>query len=195
MDGDIILLTETRPTRADAVKNRALLLETAQRLFEQHGVDSVSMSAVAEAAGVGKGTLYRHFTNKTELCLGLLDKDQRDLQDHTFERLRAGHAPQDSLRWFVGQVLTFVLTHSQWLAVGAFHEGGTVLEHPAHLWWRQTIYSLLVQMNCPGDRDYKADTLYIMLNAYTIDFQYNTLGYNRERIERGFLDLIERLLV
>ena len=195
MDGDIILLTETRPTRADAVKNRALLLETAQRLFEQHGVDSVSMSAVAEAAGVGKGTLYRHFTNKTELCLGLLDKDQRDLQDHTFERLRAGHDPQDNLRWFGGQVLTFVLTHSQWLAVGAFHEGGTVLEHPAHLWWRQTIYSLLVQMNCPGDRDYKADTLYIMLNAYTIDFQYNTLGYNRERIERGFLDLIERLLV
>lgn len=193
MDGDIIILTETRPTRADAVKNRALLLETAQRLFDKHGVESVSMSAVAEAAGVGKGTLYRHFTNKTELCLGLLDKDQRDLQDRTFERLRAGYDPENNLRWFVGQVLDFMATHSQWLSLGAFHEG-SVLEHPAHMWWRQTIYSLLVQMDCPGDRDYKADILYVMLNAYTVDFQLHSLGYNRERIERGILDLIDQLL-
>jgi AcrR family transcriptional regulator len=194
MDGDIIILPETRPTRADAVKNRALLLETAQRLFETQGVDAVSMSAVAEAAGVGKGTLYRHFTNKTELCLALLDQDQRALQERTFEYLRTDADPHEKLRWFVGQVLDFVMGVRDWLVVGAFHEGASVLEHPAHLWWRQTIYALLTQMNVPGDRDYKADAIYVMLNAHSVEFQLNVLGYTRERIYAGILDLIDRLV-
>lgn len=194
MDDDIIILTETRPTRADAVKNRALLLETAQRLFETQGVDAVSMSAVAEAAGVGKGTLYRHFTNKTELCLALLDQDQRALQERTFAYLRNNDSPRDKLHWFVGQVLQFVMGARDWLALGAFHhEGSSVLEHPAHLWWRQTIYGLLVQMNVPGDREYKADQVYVMLSATTIDFQMNMLGYTIERIEQGLCDLIDCL--
>lgn len=193
MDSDIIILTETRPTRADAVKNRQLLLETAQRLFETQGIDAVSMSAVAETAGVGKGTLYRHFTNKTELCLALLDQDQRALQERTFEYLRGDEPPREKLRWFVSQVLTFVMGASHWLALGAFHEGPGILEHPAHLWWRQTIYGLLAQMDVSGDRDYKADTLYIMLSPQSIEFQIDTLGYTRARIERGCFELIDHL--
>ena len=151
------------------------------------------MSAVAEAAGVGKGTLYRHFTNKTELCLALLDHDQRALQERTFAHLRSGDAPDEKLRWFVGQVLTFVLGARQWLALGTFHEGTGVLEHPAHLWWRQTIYGLLVQMNAPGDPEYNADVLYIMLSPGSVEFQTTHLGYSRERIEQGCLALVDRL--
>jgi AcrR family transcriptional regulator len=194
MDGDIIILTENRPTRADAVKNRALLLETAQRLFEVQGVDSVSMSAVAEAAGVGKGTLYRHFTNKTELCLALLDKDQRELQERSFAYFREEPDPRVKLRWFLSQVLTFVVNMREWLAQGASHEGESVLEHPAHSWWRQTISGLLAQMRIPGDREYKTDLLYIMISAHAIEFQMNARGYSRERIERGLDELVDRLL-
>ena len=61
---DLIVLNNLLPTRSDAVKNRQLLRETPKRLFAERGVGSGTMSEVAEAAGVGKGTLYRHFANK-----------------------------------------------------------------------------------------------------------------------------------
>jgi AcrR family transcriptional regulator len=187
LDDNIIILQEPRPTRADALKNRALLLETAQRLFDEQGVDTVSMSAIAEAAGVGKGTLYRHFTDKGELCLALLDKDQRELQERTLTRLREQGDAYANLRWFVGQVLTFIDNHGKWLTNDA-------LQHPAHMWWRQTIRGLFDQLRVSGDRDYKADTLYILLNPHSIEYLRTARGYDRERIEQGLLDTLDALV-
>jgi AcrR family transcriptional regulator len=196
MDNDIIILTETRPkSRADALKNRILLLETAQRLFNEMGVEAVSMSAVAEAAGVGKGTLYRHFTNKTELCQALLDQDQRALQERTFARMRQNHNPVGNLRWFVGEVLHFVDDHLPLLFVGALSQrASSTLEHPAHHWWRLTILGLLEQIDPSGDIGYKADVLYVMLDVHTLEYQRNGLGYSLERIENGLLATLDQLI-
>jgi AcrR family transcriptional regulator len=52
--------------RADAVKNRQRILESAEAVFATQGL-SVPVDAVAEAAGVGVGTLYRHFPTKEAL--------------------------------------------------------------------------------------------------------------------------------
>jgi AcrR family transcriptional regulator len=56
----------TRPQRADARRNRDRLLEVAVRAFAQDGPD-VSLDAIARAAGVGIGTLYRHFPTREAL--------------------------------------------------------------------------------------------------------------------------------
>lgn len=61
-----------RRERQDAVLNRARILSTAQDLFAQDGVENVSMNLIAQKAGVGAGTLYRHFGNKSELCFALI---------------------------------------------------------------------------------------------------------------------------
>jgi len=55
-----------RPMRADAVKNRQRILDAAEAIFATEGV-SVPIDAVAERAGVGIGTLYRHFPTKEAL--------------------------------------------------------------------------------------------------------------------------------
>ncbi|MGA3146710.1 MAG: helix-turn-helix domain-containing protein [Acidimicrobiales bacterium] len=55
-----------RPMRADAVKNRLRILEAAEEVFAVRGV-AAPIDAVAERAGVGVGTLYRHFPNKEAL--------------------------------------------------------------------------------------------------------------------------------
>jgi AcrR family transcriptional regulator len=57
---------EARPMRADAVRNRRRILRAAEEVFAERGV-SVPIDDVAERAGVGVGTLYRHFPTKEAL--------------------------------------------------------------------------------------------------------------------------------
>lgn len=57
--------------RRDAQHNRAHILDVARQVFASDGVD-VSMDAIAKLAGVGAGTLYRHFPNKDALLAALL---------------------------------------------------------------------------------------------------------------------------
>ena len=47
MQEENLIISEARPKRSDAVKNRQLLLDTARRLFDTEGVEAVSMSAIA----------------------------------------------------------------------------------------------------------------------------------------------------
>src|SRR4051794_17490432 len=67
--------------RADAAKNRELILAAAERLFERRGVDQVSMDQIAHEAGVGKGTLFRRFGARASLARALLDERERRFQD------------------------------------------------------------------------------------------------------------------
>ncbi len=193
MDNDNLILIAPRPTRADAIKNRRLLLETARRLFDEQGVDAVCMSAIAEAAGVGKGTLYRHFANKTELCQALLDDDQRELQERALQYMRTSDHPQRTLSWFLPEVAAFVDRNRAFLQVDDGIGTPQSLRHTAHVWWRQTIRGLLQAMRVQGDLDYLTDVLYVMVDVHTIHFQRTALGYSFERIVNGLLDTLDRL--
>jgi AcrR family transcriptional regulator len=67
-----------RPLRADAVKNRARILEAAEEVFATQGV-AVPVDVVAERAGVGVGTLYRHFPTKESLFEAIVYSRLEDL--------------------------------------------------------------------------------------------------------------------
>jgi len=58
--------------RQDAARNRRLLLDAARTVFGRDGFES-GVETVARAAGVGTGTVYRHFANKEELIIALVD--------------------------------------------------------------------------------------------------------------------------
>lgn len=180
-DQDLIL-TETQPSRSDALKNRVLLLETAQRLFTEQGVEGVPMSAIAEAARVGKGTLYRHFPNKTSLCEALLDDQQRDLQNRTLQRLRTHTDARQNLDWFLREVMLFIIHNEALLEVGVGEIGVSYLDFPAHLWWRQTIRGLLDQMELGGDLEFLADSLYLLLDVRSVRYLRQSRGYDVSRI-------------
>lgn len=180
--------------RADATRNRELLLETARALFRREGVANVTMSAIAEAAGVGKGTLYRHFPDKAAICLALLDTEMHALQARVFDYLRQPYTPEEKLRWFLGEVAVYIHEHIDILSIDEAGAPHLALHQRAHAWWWQTIRGLLTQLSVAGDADYWADTLYIMLSVGTIRYQLYTRNYTLERICTGLQKVVDGVL-
>lgn len=67
-----------RSERSDVVRHRAAILGAAGRVFSEQGVHA-SLDLVVEAAGVGRGTLYRHFCDRTALLIALFDAEMKDM--------------------------------------------------------------------------------------------------------------------
>jgi AcrR family transcriptional regulator len=70
-----------RHERADAAANRVRILEAAVRVLAERGAEGTSIDAVACAAGVGKGTVFRRFGDRSGLFEALLDEHLRAFQD------------------------------------------------------------------------------------------------------------------
>ena len=80
----------TRRLRADAVRNRAKVLEAARAAFAEHGAEA-QMEDVARRAGVGVGTVYRHFPTKEALAEALIE--ERFDRTITFARKLVANEP------------------------------------------------------------------------------------------------------
>jgi AcrR family transcriptional regulator len=84
--------------RRDVSRNRAAILDAARDLVAEPG--ELRLSAVAQRAGVGQGTLYRHFATRDELLGALYTQEIDDLVDKA-QRLVDHHPPDEALRrWF-----------------------------------------------------------------------------------------------
>lgn len=79
---------KARPLRADAARNREQVLETAYRSFAAEGL-SASVDAIAKRAGVGIGTVYRHFPTKNALLAAAVEH-------RLFQLVTAGRALIDN---------------------------------------------------------------------------------------------------
>ena len=66
--------------RADAARNRQLLLATAREMIAGQGAGKLTMDGLAERAGLGKGTVFRRFGTRAGIFAALLDDDERDFQ-------------------------------------------------------------------------------------------------------------------
>jgi AcrR family transcriptional regulator len=97
-----------RAPRADAARNRARLLDAAKAVFAAGGADA-SLEAVARRAGVGVGTLYRHFPTRDALYEAVYRREVDDLTALA-ERLQHEAAPEAALRAWVGALIEFVAT-------------------------------------------------------------------------------------
>src|SRR3979411_66808 len=99
--------TVRRP-RADAVRNRERVLEAAKIVFSAGGADA-SLEAVAKRAGVGIGTLYRHFPTREALFEAVYRREVQQLGELA-EALKSEAAPVDALRRWLRSNVEFVAT-------------------------------------------------------------------------------------
>src|SRR6202789_2050233 len=99
--------TARRP-RADAVRNRELVLEAAKAVFSAGGPDA-RLEAVARRAGVGIGTLYRHFPTREALFEAVYRREVQQLGELA-EQLKSEAAPDQALRRWLRSNVEFVDT-------------------------------------------------------------------------------------
>jgi AcrR family transcriptional regulator len=98
----------SRKPRADAVRNRERVLEAAKAVFNAGGPEA-SLEGVARRAGVGIGTLYRHFPTREALYEAVYRREVEHLADLA-EQLKADAAPVEALRRWLRSTVEFVAT-------------------------------------------------------------------------------------
>jgi AcrR family transcriptional regulator len=103
------MATSERPLRADARRNRDRLLEAAVRAFSTPGSGEVTLEAIARAAGVGIGTLYRHFPTREALVEAAYRNELARLCDAVPDLL-AEHAPDRALRVWMDRFVDYMTT-------------------------------------------------------------------------------------
>lgn len=96
-----------KPLRADAARNRAKILEIATAAFDEHGTDA-SLEDIARTAGVGVGTLYRHFPTRLALIEAVYRSSLDAFvarADELLDQHPAGEALDAWVLGFVGYVI------------------------------------------------------------------------------------------
>ncbi len=130
------------PERADAARNRRKILDAAAQLVAEQGPDAVSMNAVAHAAGMGVGTVYRRFGDVSRLLYALLDDDEKRFQEAFLSGpppLGPEAPPQERLRAFLHTQAERLVVHRAMMAAaeaaapGARYDSGAYLTMHTHV--------------------------------------------------------------
>ncbi|TQS26743.1 TetR/AcrR family transcriptional regulator [Microbispora sp. KK1-11] len=100
--------TGAKPLRADARRNRERLLDVAVRAFSQDGPD-VTLDAIAKEAGVGIGTLYRHFPTREALIEAAYRNELAKLCDAAAE-LADAMPPDVAMRTWMDRFVDYLAT-------------------------------------------------------------------------------------
>ena len=195
--------TEARRTRSDAVENRRRILEAAREAFAERGVDGTSMHRIGRAAGVGQGTLYRHFEHKGALCSALLSEEIGAFVGEMRRRTEGRGPALGRLKWFFGWVARFNEENGQMLAAirdAAAGERRTELYgNPFYEGLRDTVVELLDEAVGGGevspdlDVECLTDAFLAALNIDLYLYQRHQLGMERERILGGIRSLLDAL--
>jgi AcrR family transcriptional regulator len=182
-----LLRTPPPKERADAARNRAAVLKAAARLFAERGVEAVSMDQVAAAAGVGKGTLFRRFGDKSGLAAALLDARERVLQEaimHGPPPLGPGASADERLAAFVNAYFDYLLDHLDLIRMSETAAPGARYRIGAYRFWHRHMAILL------GATDDPEHTAHVLLAALAADHVCALLPeLGEERIRAGLLRL------
>lgn len=115
-------LLPPRKPRADAERNRLRLLDTAKAAFAKKGSD-VSLEEIAQSAGVGIGTLYRHFPNRDALIAAVYRNETEQLA-RAAKQLSETHPPVEALREWMFLFIDYIATkHGMYAALNSLADG------------------------------------------------------------------------
>ena len=165
-------MDEGRRERADAARNRRAILAATEKLLATHRPQDISMEQVAAAAGVGKGTVFHRFGNRTGLMYALMVERAQALE----EAVTAGPPPlgpgapdRDRLLAFLDAIVEVVGRNKSLLAELAYSAAADRRRtenrardrdgHPVYRFWHGHISALIAAQRPGADAEMIAHLL------------------------------------
>ncbi|QTZ90300.1 TetR/AcrR family transcriptional regulator [Streptomyces auratus] len=190
-------MSERKP-RKDAARNREAVLAAADTLFARcESPDDVTMADIAAAAGVGKGTLFRAFGDRSGLLRALYEARLEPITEAVEAGpppLGPGTPPQERAPALLDAVLCFKLDNRR-LAL-ALEEGGSSSPYQAEHYerWRRLLQAVLEQIPGLTDSDFTAHALLAATRADLVEHLAGQERVSRARMRAQLANFATRVL-
>jgi AcrR family transcriptional regulator len=195
------MLGAARHERADAARNRTTILAAAEQLVAADGASVVTMDRVAHCAGVGKGTLFRHFGDRCGLMRALLDERERAFQEEFIRGpapLGPGAPARERLVAFGERMYEHIEIQGDLLLAAENGAPGERLRHSVYAAYRAHVIALLEQSSYDGGyagaTAYLADALLAALSSELVLFQRRELAMTPPQLASGWSELVQALV-
>ncbi|MCF3148495.1 TetR/AcrR family transcriptional regulator [Streptomyces platensis] len=197
-----------RKARADALRNRETVLAAADQLFARSASPrGVSMDDIAAAAGVGKGTLFRRFGDRTGLIRAVFEARSEPLRQAVADGpapLGPAAAPRERVPALLDAVLCFKLDHRH-LSLALEEAGsGSPYQGAHYTWWhgilRESLERLWGTEGAEGegaaatDGDFAAHVLLAATRADLVEQLVGRDGMTREGMRAQLAAFVGRVL-
>lgn len=182
--------------RRDAVANSERILCAAREVIERDGVESLTMDRLAAAAGVGKGTVFRAFGNRTGLFAALTDQTEREFQQRVLTGkppLGPDAPPLDRLLAYGAERLRLTSVHVALLLAGA----GSAVDKfavPARTVSAMHVRMLLRQCGIQENLDVLSEALLAPLDADLSHHLLTNRGLSEDELITGWQALARAIV-
>jgi AcrR family transcriptional regulator len=181
--------------RADAIRNRAAVLDAAESLFRQGDPGRVTLARIAETAGVGKATVLRRFGDLNGLVEAVIAPKVAALR----ETIRTGNpplgpggAPGERLHAYVDALLDFVLDNRTLIRALEDRRPHAYYANPASQFWITELTERLHAADPAADAGYLAHAVFTAMRADVIDYLRVEQHMSTDRIRAGLHVLASR---
>ncbi|WP_394826050.1 TetR/AcrR family transcriptional regulator [Pendulispora albinea] len=172
--------------RADAARNRRRILAAARKLLAKRPIDSIGMDELARAAGVGKGTIFRRFGDRSALCMALLDENERELQESVLAdfHLPKGASAYQRLTVFLDALFAFHIDNARVLVEAeTYRHPEERFAQPPYVWRRRELVRRIQRAKdagdiSPGDTAVTSELIMAGLGAPLLLWQVKRFGRN-----------------
>jgi AcrR family transcriptional regulator len=176
-----------RKPRADAQRNRVRLLETAKAAFSEKG-SAASLDEIARIAGVGAGTLYRHFPTRDALVAAVYRNETEQLVAAA-DRLAQTHPPVMALREWLLLFVDYIATkHGMHEVLNSIVGGTSDLYSASTVQVKQAIAKLVERAVVSGDIRLELDPLDLLRALAGV--ANIGLGPDGERAAKRLVDIL-----